>query len=331
MKGKYGVSMNTYGHVLPGAIKLARIPVMSSEAKRRLKWIDHYQQSHNARLTCRHFDLPPKSFYKWLKRYQLLGLKGLENQSRRPKTFRQSAIPLEQIDTVIKRRTENPEFSKYKIDEVLKRDDGIVLSPSTIGRVFVKHRLFFPTPVAPKGHRHRSAIAKAQLHPYYRSQRPGELVEADMKHLSFFGTRRYLFAGIDCVTKRLAVHLGTSSSSRQASRLLDKMVATFPYPIEQLRVDHGSENLKDFAIKAAALGIKQYFTRVRRPQDKPFVERVIGTIEREFIQRGNLAIDLEDQRALVDQWVDRYNNFRPHQALGYLTPEAFERKLNQTS
>jgi putative transposase len=327
MKGRYGVSMNTYGYVLPGAVKLARIPVMSPEAKRRLKWIDHYHRCRNARLTCRHFDLPPKSFYKWLKRYQRLGLKGLENQSRRPKTVRRSAIPLEQINMVIKRRKENPQFSKYKIDEILKRDDGIFLSPSTVGRVILNHHLFFPCPIAPKGHRHRSAVAKQQLHPYYRSQKPGELIEADMKHICCFGTKRYLFAGIDCVTKRLAVHLGTTCSSRQASQLLDKIVASFPYQIQQLRVDNGSENLKDFAQKATELGIKQYHTRVRRPQDKPFIERVIGTIEREFIQRGNLAIDLEEQRVLVDQWVDQYNNFRPHQSLNYLTPAAFERTL----
>ncbi len=331
MKGKYGVSMNTYGSVLPGAAKLARISAVSSVAKRRLKWIDHYHQYHNGRLTCRHFDLPPKTFYKWLKRFNELGLKGLEDQSRRPKTVRQSAIPIEQINTVVRRRRENPQFSKYKIDEILKRDDGIVLSPSTIGRVFVNHHLFFPCPIAPKSTRHRSAIAKVQLHPYYRSEKPGQLIEADMKHMSFFGIRRYLFVGIDCVTKRLAVHVGTTNSSRQASLLLDKIVATFPFGVQQIRNDHGSENLKDFAARATELGISQYFTRVRRPQDKPFVERVIGTIEREFIQRGNLAIDLAEQRRLVDQWVDQYNNFRPHQALGYLTPAAFESTLNQIS
>ncbi len=152
-----------------------------------------------------------------------------------------------------------------------------------------------------------------------------------MKHVSFFGMRRYFFVGIDCVTKRLAVHVGTNSSSRQASRLLDKVQQTFPYPVTQLRVDNGSENLKDFYARAEALGMQQYFTRPHQPKDKPFVERVIGTIEREFIQQGKLALDLTQQRQLVEEWVIHYNTFRPHQSLNNLTPEAFERTLIQTS
>jgi len=110
MKSRYGVSMNTYGYVLPGAVKLARLPALGPEAKRRLKWIDHYHRCRNARLTCRHFDLPPKSFYKWLKRYQQSGLTGLENRSRRPKTVRQSAVALEKINAASlsdERRTPN--------------------------------------------------------------------------------------------------------------------------------------------------------------------------------------------------------------------------------
>ena len=147
-----------------------------------------------------------------------------------------------------------------------------------------------------------------------------------MKHVSFFGRRRYFFVGIDCVSKRLAVHVGTNATSRQASNVLEKL-KVFPFPVEKIRVDNGSENLKDFIAKAQSLNIEQYFTRYRRPKDKPFVERVIGTIEKEFIQQGKLAVELEDQRNLVEVWVKHYNTFRPHQSLGYLTPEAYESKF----
>lgn len=219
-------------------------------------------------------------------------------------------------------------YSKYKIAVLLEREEKIRLSPSSIGRIFVKHHLFFPTPIAPKKTRYRRAAVKQRLDPYFRSSRPGELAEADMKHLSFFGQRRYFFVGIDCVSKRLAVHVGSNSTSIQASRVLDQLKA-FPFPVEKIRVDNGSENLKDFTAKAINLNIDQYFTRYRRPKDKPFVERVIGTIEREFIQQGHLAHSIEDQRLLVDQWVDHYNTFRPHQSLHYLTPEQYERKFKQ--
>ncbi len=326
MGKRYGVPMQTYGHILPGAARIARLTSISKIAKQRLTWLDHYRTHGNGRLTCRYYGITPKTLYKWQKRYQRLGLRGLEDISRKPHSFRTSKLPIEQVQAVIHWRTKYPMYSKYKLAILLKREAGINLSPSTIGRVFVRHQLFFPTPIAPKNHRHRRVASKQRLHPYYRSQRPGELGEADMKHVSFFGQRRYFFVGLDCVSKRLAVEVGTASTSRQASRLLNQM-KQFPFPIQKVRVDNGAENLKDFATKATELGIEQYFTRYRRPKDKPFVERVIGTIEREFIQQGKLASDLADQRRLVEEWVVHYNTFRPHQNLGYLTPAEYERSF----
>lgn len=330
MKKRYGVSMNTYGHILPGAVRLSKIYSPSKEAKQKLLWLDHYKKYQNGRLTCRYFGIPPKTFYKWFNRFKQRGIKGLEVVSKKPHKLRQSKVPLENINRIIHWRKLYPIYSKYKIAVLLVREDGIKMSPSTVGRVIKKYRLFFKSPIPAKSQRNRCVVARQRLHPYYRSKRPGELGEADMKHVSFFGQRRYFFVGIDCISKRLAVHVGTNSSSIQASHVLDQM-KVFPFPIEKIRVDNGGENLKDFALKAQSLNIGQYFTRYRRPKDKPFVERVIGTIEREFIQQGKLAINLEDQRKLVQEWVNHYNTFRPHQNLNYLTPQAYESKFKQTS
>lgn len=328
MKKQYGVPMNTYGHILPGAARIARIYSPSKDAKQRLAWVEHYKKHGNGRLTCRYFGISPKTFYKWLNRYEQKGIRGLESVSKKPHKSRESKIPLRNIDRAIHWRKLYPMFSKYKIAILLDREDNIKMSPSTVGRIFKQYKLFFPSAIPAKNQRYRQAAVKQRLKPYYRSKQPGELGEADMKHVSFFGQRRYFFVGIDCVSKRLAVHVGTDSTSRQASNLLDKM-KSFPFPIEKVRVDNGSENLKEFTLKAQSLNIEQYFTRYRRPKDKPFVERVIGTIEKEFIQQGKLAIDLEDQRRLVQEWVNHYNTFRPHQALKYLTPEAYESRFKQ--
>jgi hypothetical protein len=41
-----------------------RIADISPEANRRLKWFDYYRANcNNARLTCRHFDISPQTFY----------------------------------------------------------------------------------------------------------------------------------------------------------------------------------------------------------------------------------------------------------------------------
>ncbi len=65
--GKIGVTMNTYGVVLPKGNYLSsfgrRINI-SKEAKKRLSWFDHYRKTCNARLTCRYFGISPQTFYR---------------------------------------------------------------------------------------------------------------------------------------------------------------------------------------------------------------------------------------------------------------------------
>jgi len=47
--------------LIPGVIRLARRTAdISREAQRRVKWFDYYEANgHNARKTCRHFDISP--------------------------------------------------------------------------------------------------------------------------------------------------------------------------------------------------------------------------------------------------------------------------------
>ncbi|MBU4348333.1 helix-turn-helix domain-containing protein [Patescibacteria group bacterium] len=81
--------MNTFIHVLPGACSLASLPMLSPEAKKRLKWMDYHRKHKNASQTCRYFGISRKTFYVWKKRYNPYHLESLEEQSRRPKNTRQ--------------------------------------------------------------------------------------------------------------------------------------------------------------------------------------------------------------------------------------------------
>ncbi len=59
--------MRIISRTVPGASHLTRVQVeLSKKARQRLKWFDYYNsRSHNARLTCRHFDISPQTFYRW--------------------------------------------------------------------------------------------------------------------------------------------------------------------------------------------------------------------------------------------------------------------------
>jgi len=326
MKGSVGVPTRI-GTILPGARRVSKLCSQSKEASLRLKWIDYYLLKKNARATCRHFGICPSLFYKWFDRYQKFGLMGLEDHSRKPLKIRRSNISLEHIDLVRKLRKQYPYFSKYKIKVILSREHNIDLSASTVGRIISKYNLFFASPYRTK--KQRQKHARNRLPKGFTVAQPGDLVQSDTKHIPFFGPKRYLYVITDCLTKMASIHVSTSISSKQSRIAFERVGKHIPYQIRNSQNDNGSENYLELAKYLQENNINQYFTRPRTPKDNSFVERMIGTIEREFIQQGKLAFDVADLQIAIDEWLDEYHNFRPHQSLGYLTPHEYYEKIKQ--
>jgi transposase-like protein len=77
-----------------GWVRLGRNDFQLSEAaRRRLRWMDYYREcGGNARLVCRHFDISPQTFYRWLRRYSSRDPSTLEERSRRPRHLRASRV-----------------------------------------------------------------------------------------------------------------------------------------------------------------------------------------------------------------------------------------------
>ncbi len=82
-----------------------------------------------------------------------------------------------------------------------------------------------------------------------------------------------------------------------------------------------------FSDLVASQPSKHYWARPHTPKDKPHVERFIGTLERECLQWGGVALNLADQQAIINEWLVKYHNYRPHQALNYSTSNEFKEKL----
>lgn len=321
--------MNTYLTVLPGAAVAAKLPVLSKEAKARVKWFDYYAKCGNIAQTCRHFGISRKTLHKWKQRYSQHFLPSLESRSRKPKRFRSSKVPRETIFLVKTLRTKYPYYSKCKLAVIMKRDHGTSISASTVGRIIKKYQLFFKPkyPAKKKRYAAKQAIERQHLPRDYAIQEPGDLIESDTKHLPFLGRKRYAFVAVDCAGKGAAILLSTTPSSAKNATLIDRAKQKFPFTPKAWENDHGPENLKDFHAKLEAENIPHYFAYPYCPDDKPYVERLIGTLEREFVQQGNLVSDIEEQQRRIDAWLDEYHNFRPHQSLGYLTPNEYYQKV----
>ena len=101
------------------------------------------------------------------------------------------------------------------------------------------------------------------------------------------------------------------------------MAAQFPFPVQAVQSDGGSEFLKEFGPTAAELQLAHYFNRPNYPQGNGRIERSFRTDEEEFYQVEELPADLGGLEAALLRWNHIYETVRPHQALGYKTPEQF--------
>lgn len=241
------------GVVVPRLSSLKPAARLSKVAIQRLKWIDYYHaHGNNARLTCRHFGIAHRTLYRYYNRFKKQGLTALENRSHRPQYVRQPTTPRPVIATIKCLRKANPEFSKYKLAVILKRDYGYSVSASTIGWVITRHNLFFTPPVKPKGHPDRLKSAKRLREPKdFTATKPGDLVEVDVKHLPNMSRKRYAFVAVDVVSKQVAIHVGSTISSKQGVLACRKAVCQLGLPKAAL-TDNGSENMGGFCRPAAS-------------------------------------------------------------------------------
>lgn len=173
MKGRYaGRTMTTYGYILPGASKIARLATnVSDKAKHRLKIIDwHKANDSNQSLTSRHFGIGREALREWLKRFKQLGIRGLEDKDHTPHKLRTRTTPLKLQDEIARLRKDHLMWSKYKLAKLI----NYRASASTAGRIIKDRGL-----INKKVSRKRS---KAALSPKKRFPRdilinmPGKLI-----------------------------------------------------------------------------------------------------------------------------------------------------------
>lgn len=330
MKGSIGVSTRLR-YVLPHQDRLAKIVGLSPPARLRLRWLDYYHKRGNVTLVCRHFGISRSLFYKWKDRFDRFGLKGLNNQTTKPNKVRQREITLDICSKIETLRRDNPAWSKYKISYILKRDEGIVISPSSVNRIFHDRNLFWLSPVSrtTQSVKKNWQIRRKRAPQGLRGAAPGSLVEIDVKYLNYLSHTSYQFTAIDTCTKTKYLEIFSTKSAHCGQKFIKDMLAYFPFRIRHINSDNGGEFLSACHAYLEEKGITHYFSRARTPKDNPMVENTIKADEYEYWAWGNLATTVTELNQKAKLWMEKFNTYRPHQALNYLTPkEYYERTLS---
>jgi len=120
----------------------------------------------------------------------------------------------------------------------------------------------------------------------------------------------------------LTIDVDRSLPAGRVVRALDRAAAWRGYP-KKLRVDNGPEltsvRLADWADDN---DVELEFTEPGRPMQNGFVERFNRTYRTEVLDLY-IFKKLKEVQEITDNWVIEYNEERPHESLGNLTPKEY--------
>ena len=298
--------------------------------------MDYYRgHGENARLTCRHFDISPQTFYRWKRRYEPHNLKTLEDRTRRPKHLRQPTWTRQLAERVLRLREAYPRWGKDKL-VVLLREEGFEVSTSMVGRILrcLKERGVLVEPVT----NHISARKRSRQRPYatrkprgYLAREPGDIIQLDTLDVRPLpGVILKHFTARDMVSRWDVVDVYSRATATTAAHFLDRLVRRLPFPLRAIQVDGGSEFEAVFEKECQRRGIRLFVLPPRSPKLNGHVERAHRTHTEEFYEVTDSSFELSELRQELLEWEEVYNTVRPHQSLGYLTPLQFLEQRTQS-
>jgi putative transposase len=180
-----------------------------------------------------------------------------------------------------------------------------------------------------KRRRRRAASPRATPPPVTR---PGDRWAMDfVSDRTTDGHRFRILTLIDTFTRRApGVVIERSIGGPRVVRFLDQVAATMRYP-KTITVDNGPEFISNTLDQwAHAHGVHLHFSRPGKPVDNAFIESFNGRLRDECLNT-NWFYGLEHAREVVNDWIEDYNERRPHSSLDGLTPAEYERAQSRTS
>jgi transposase InsO family protein len=207
---------------------------------------------------------------------------------------------------------------------ILLRQNG---EPSGINRIYRLYREEGLT-VRKRRARRRAAGTRAPI--------PVEAIanarwSLDFVHDQLACGRRFRILNIvDDVTREcLAAIPDTSISGRRVARELTMLIERRGKP-GMIVSDNGTEFTSNAMLAWAQDNrIVWHFIAPGKPMQNGFCESFNGRMRDELLNES-LFLDLHHARSRIANWIDDYNQQRPHSALGYLTPAAYAANLSAT-
>ena len=159
----------------------------------------------------------------------------------------------------------------------------------------------------------------------YQPEAPNKVWSIDFMTDSLWHGRTFRTLNViyDFNRRVLAIEADTSLPALRVIRVLERLKQSRGLP-EMIRVDNGPEFISaKLDIWCKDHHIKLVFIQPGEPTENAYIERFNGSFRRELLN-AYVFRSLKEFRELAEEYIQDYNNHRPHKALNYLTPVEYE-------
>jgi putative transposase len=286
----------------------------------KLKFVARLLDGEKMASLCREFNISRKTGYKIFDRYKTCGLEGLTDRSRRPHRYA-NQLPFQIEKAILEIKKEKPNWGAPKIREKIIRRYPEVKPPATS----TVHAILDRNGLVKRRKRRRY---KAKGTGLSLPKKPNDLWCADYKGEFMLGNRKYCYplTITDFRSRYLLACEGLYTTKEQyAFTTFERVFKEFGLP-KAIRTDNGVPfsscqalfGLSKLSVWWLRLGIEIERIKPGHPQQNGRHERMHLTLKKEATKPP--GENLLQQQGMFDDFIDEYNNERPHQALDMKYP-----------
>jgi len=257
--------------------------------------------------------------YRWRERYDGT-IQSLAERSRRPNSHPNQHTP-EELKLISDMRRRNME-SGLVVFWVKLMQRGYTRSITGLYRVLKRQGQMAVKPLNPK------YIPK----PYEQMYYPGQRVQIDVKHVPLAccvnGEKYYQYTAIDEFSRFRYLGAFKENSTYSSACFLSDMLKAFPFKVECVQTDNGTEFTNRFRGGGTTLFEKKlHESGIRHKLIRPFTPRHNGKVERshrkdnEYFYAVKKFFSFEDFQTQLKRHNRWYNNF-PMRPLQWCSPKA---------
>lgn len=286
----------------------------------RLRFVARLLDGEKMAVMCREFGISRKTGYKIFNRYKDCGIRGLEDRARSP--YRHpNKTPFQIEKAILQIKREHKTWGAPKIREKLIKEFPVIRppAPSTIHAILDRHGLVT---------RRTRKRYKAKGTDLSEALSPNALWCADYKGEFLLGNRKYCYP-LTITDQRsrylLACEGLESTKAAGAFPVFERVFREFGLPAA-IRTDNGTPfasphalfGLSRLSVWWLRLGIAIERIKPGNPQQNGRHERMHLTLKKEATKPA--SFNFLQQQGRFDEFIEGYNNDRPHQALGGMYP-----------